>query len=121
MGHPAEMNIFIPLAVLTLFSCRSSQHLTGTYHSRFAELMMFGTTVRLKADHSMQYVFQGDLIYDSATGRYLVHGNKVYVEFDKEPVDTNKLYYRYDNMSQKICLLQGRYHFLQNTSVYRAS
>jgi len=68
---------------------------------------MFGTTVRLKTDHSMQYVFQGDLMYDSATGHYKVYGNQVYVEFDKELPDTNKLYYRFDNMPQKYVYYQG--------------
>jgi len=68
---------------------------------------MFGTTVRLKADHSMQYVFQGDLMYDSATGHYQVYGNKVYVEFDQELKDTNKLYYRFDIMPQKYAYYPG--------------
>jgi hypothetical protein len=31
---------------------------------------MFGTTIRLQPDSTLEYIFQGDLMYDSATGRY---------------------------------------------------
>ena len=52
-------------------------------------------------DSSLQYVFQGDLMYDSITGRYTIYYNKLYLNFDKEPQDTTKLYYRFDNMPLK--------------------
>lgn len=95
------------LFALTLCSCGPSRDLSGRYHSRFAELFMFGTTIRLKPDHSMQYVFKGDMLYDSTTGRYRVYGRKLYVEFDKEIPDTNKLYYRFDNMPQRYAYVKG--------------
>lgn len=101
MTKIARKYSFISVLSLTLFSCGSTRYIAGTYHSRFAELYMFGTTIRLKEDRSMQYIFQGDLLYDSATGRYRTYGNKIYVEFDKEVQDSNKLYYRFDNMPQK--------------------
>lgn len=68
---------------------------------------MFGTTIRLRPDHTMQYVFHGDMIYDSATGRYRAYGGKLYVQFDKEVRDTNKLYYRFDDMPQKYAYFKG--------------
>ncbi|MBS1602295.1 MAG: hypothetical protein JST42_06470 [Bacteroidetes bacterium] len=68
---------------------------------------MFGTTVRLRSDSTLQYVFQGDLLYDSAAGHYQVRGNKVYVLFDKEVRDTGKLYYRFDNMPLRTATYKG--------------
>jgi hypothetical protein len=101
------MSICIPVFGLTISSCHSTRDISGRYHSRFAELYMFGTTIRLKPDQTMQYVFQGDLIYDSATGRYRVYGDKVYVELDKELKDTFKLYYRFDNIPQRYASYKG--------------
>lgn len=98
---------FMPFLAIVLFSCGSTRPIAGTYHSRFAELYIFGTTVRLKADSTMQYVFQGDLLYDSATGRYQVHGKRVYLEFDREVRDSNKLYYRFDQMPQLYAYYRG--------------
>jgi len=95
------------LLSLALFSCSSSKNISGTYHSKFASLGMFGTTVRLKPESRLQYVFQGDLMYDSATGHYQVYGNKIYVLFDREKKDTNKLYYRFDNMPVKTTIYKG--------------
>lgn len=40
-------------------------------------------------------------MYDSATGQYQLYNNKIYVLFDKELKDSNKLYYRFDNMPVK--------------------
>jgi hypothetical protein len=68
---------------------------------------MFGTTIRLKPDSTLQYVFQGDLMYDSATGHYHIYDNKVYVSFNRELPDTNKLYYRFDNMPLKTVTYPG--------------
>jgi len=91
----------ISLLIIVLLSCNSPEHIAGTYYSKFPELGMFGTTVRLRSDSTLQYIFQGDLIHDSVTGHYQVYGNRVYVLFDKEVRDTNKLYYRFDNMPVK--------------------
>jgi hypothetical protein len=101
------ISYFISVLALTLLSCGSTRPIAGTYHSRFAELYMFATTVRLKADSTMQYVFQGDMLYDSATGRYRVRGSSVYLEFDREVRDTNKLYYRFDDMPQRHAYYRG--------------
>ena len=43
-------------------------------------------------------------MYDSTTGHYHVADNKIYVNFDKEVQDTNKMYYRFDNMQLKTFL-----------------
>ena len=93
--------------LLTVMACHSSRQISGTYHSKFAEVMMFGTTIRLRPDSTLQYVFQGDLIYDSATGHYQVRGNKVFVTFDPELRDSTKLYYRFDNMALHTAMYQG--------------
>jgi hypothetical protein len=59
--------------LLCLFlSCGSTKKITGTYYSKFAVHGFFVTTVRLKPDNTLEYVYQGDLVYDSATGRYQV-------------------------------------------------
>ena len=101
MVKSAKVDLLSFPMLFLLFSSCSIKNIAGAYHSKSASLGMFGTTVRLKPDGTLEYVFQGDLIYDSATGRYHVYDNKVYVLFDKEPRDTNKLYYRFDNMPVK--------------------
>ena len=87
-----------------IFSCSSTKNIAGTYRTKFAILNFFGTTIRLMQDSSLQYVFRGDLMYDSTTGHYHVADNKIYVNFDKEVQDTNKMYYRFDNMQLKTFL-----------------
>jgi len=95
------------LILCSIFSCGSTKNIAGTYHTNFADLGFFGTTVRLRSDSTLQYVFQGDLMYDSTTGRYTVKENKVYIRFDKEVPDTTKLYYRFDNMPLKTAFVEG--------------
>jgi hypothetical protein len=92
---------FLYSLTLALLSCHSSKIITGTYRSKFAVHGMFGTTIRLKPDSTLEYIFQGDLMYDSATGRYQQRGDKLYLNFDKEVQDSNRLYYRFDNMPLK--------------------
>jgi hypothetical protein len=93
------------LLLWILISCNSTKNISGTYRTNFAEFGFFGTTIRLKQDSSLQYVFQGDLIYDSTTGLYSVHDRKVYITFDKEPPDTTKLYHRFDNIPLKTAVI----------------
>lgn len=95
------------LILLAMFSCSSSKNIAGTYHSKFAVHGFFGTTVRLKSDSTLEYVFQGDLMYDSTTGRYQVYDDKLYITFDKESPDTNRLYYRFENMPLKTIIYFG--------------
>jgi len=98
--------IFI-LILCGLFSCSSIKNIAGTYKTNFADLGFFGTTIRLKPDSSLQYVFQGDLMYDSTTGHYSIYDRKVYITFDKQLPDTNKLYYRFDIMPLKTDNISG--------------
>jgi len=90
--------IFLTSICYSVFSCRSPKNVSGTYHSNFAVSGFFGTTVRLKPECSLQYVFQGDLMYDSITGHYTIRNHRLYINFDKELHDSHKLYYRFDNM-----------------------
>jgi hypothetical protein len=100
-------SIIFTIVLCGLFSCNSTENIAGTYKTNFAVLGFFGTTIRLKKDSTLQYVFQGDLMYDSTTGRYSIHDKKVYITFDKEFRDTNKLYYRFDNMALKTNIMSG--------------
>ncbi|MGC4038389.1 MAG: hypothetical protein QM764_20665 [Chitinophagaceae bacterium] len=72
-----------------LSSCCSTKNLTGKYGTNFATLGFFGTTVKLKLDSSLEFIFQGDLIYHRLTGHYQVYGHKLYMTFDKEELDSN--------------------------------
>jgi hypothetical protein len=102
MRNAANISIVFYIISFSLLSCSASRNIAGTYRSKFGVFGMFGTTVRLKKDNTLQYVFQGDMIYDSATGNYQICDDKVYVTFDKERQDTNRLYYRFDGMPLKI-------------------
>ena len=72
-----------------MFSCSSTKNIAGRYATIFASGGFFGTTIILKKDSTLEYTFQGDLIYHHITGRYKVLDNKVYMTFDKELIDTN--------------------------------
>ena len=99
--------IFFSLFLCGVFSCRSTKNIAGTYRNKFSVVRFFGTTIRLTRDSSLQYVFQGDLMYDSATGHYHVFNNRIYINFDKELPDTNKMYYRFDNMPLNTIMYSG--------------
>jgi hypothetical protein len=99
--------IAFTLISFVLLSCKSTKNVAGTYHTNFASLGFFGSTVRLMQDSTFQYVFQGDLIYDSAIGRYCIYDQKVFLNFDKETPDSTKLYYRFDNMPARTTIISG--------------
>jgi hypothetical protein len=107
MTHTYKSILFLHLLSFLLLSCSSPKNVAGTYHSSFPELGMFGTTIRLKSDSTLEYVFQGDLMYDSATGGYKIIGNKIYVLFDKELTDSNNLNHYFDNMPLKTATNSG--------------
>lgn len=92
---------FFALLFVRLISCSSTKNIAGTYRNKFAVAGFFGTTIRLMQDSTLQYVFQGDLMYDSITGHYTIVDNELYLNFDKELQDTTKLYYRFDDMPLK--------------------
>jgi hypothetical protein len=94
--------------LLNLYSCGSSNVLVGTYRSKFAVHGFFGTTIRLSQDSTFQYVFKGDLMYDSSTGRYQVHRDKVYLTFGKVVSDVNTMpYTNTSNMPVKEVVASG--------------
>jgi hypothetical protein len=92
---------------LACISCHSTKINAGTYHSNLAVHGMFGTTIRLKPDSTLEYVFQGDLMYDSTTGSYQVRGDRLYLNFDKQVKDSNRLYNRFDEMPLKTITYSG--------------
>lgn len=99
---PASQPLFF-LATLAalLSSCGTSKDITGTYRSKFAVGGFFTTKVQLNADSTLQYIFEGDLEYEKATGHYRVDGNKLYILFDKEEPDSDFPYHRFDVMPLK--------------------
>jgi hypothetical protein len=106
MQKPLTAALFI-LFLMELVSCSSTKNVAGTYRNKFAVAGFFGTTIRLFQDSRLQYVFQGDLMYDSITGHYHVYDKKLYINFDKELHDTSKTYYRFDDMPLKIVEYSG--------------
>ena len=105
---PRLISIILFLLFLCgIVSCSSTKNIAGIYRNKFAVANFFGTTIRLLSDSSLQYVFQGDLMYDNITGQYHVTDNKLYINFDKELRDTNKMYYRFDNMQLKTFVRSG--------------
>jgi hypothetical protein len=98
---------FFLLILCSMLSCNSTKNIAGMYYTNFADLGFFGTTIRLQPDSTLQYVFQGDMIYDSTTGHFTVRDHYVYISFDKEVPDSTRLYYRFDNMPVKRALIEG--------------
>lgn len=99
---PASNALFCLATLASLLTaCRTSRDITGTYRSKFATGGFFTTKVQLNADSTLQYVFQGDLEYEKATGHYRVDGNKLYILFDKEVPDSDRPYHQFDVMPVK--------------------
>ncbi|MBC7391684.1 MAG: hypothetical protein H7329_20990 [Opitutaceae bacterium] len=74
-------------------SCSSTQNITGSYRSNFAELGFFSTRIKLKPDNTFEYRFRGDLIFDTATGKYRIDRRKLILTYDPRPIDTSGLSY----------------------------
>ena len=74
-------------ALLLCAACNSPRKLEGTYVSKFAELGMFGTSVKLKEGNQFEYRFRGDLMFDTASGSYTVKDEKLYLEFKRKEND----------------------------------
>jgi hypothetical protein len=86
------LNSIILLTIfLGLISCSSTKNISGTYRSNFADLGMFITKVTLKSDSSFKYRFRGDLIFDTAAGRYRIDNRKLILIYDPRPIDTSGL------------------------------
>src|ERR1035438_6803906 len=81
--------LLIALFLLGLISCSSPKTLSGYYRSNFAELGFFQTRIRFKTTDSLQYIFSGDMIYDSTVGHYNIFKNKLYITFKKVDIDTS--------------------------------
>lgn len=76
---------------LGLISCSSTKNINGTYRSNFADLGMFITKVVLKNNSSFEYRFSGDLIFDTATGRFTIEHRKLILIYGPRPIDTSGL------------------------------
>jgi hypothetical protein len=119
-------SLFFWSLLFGLFACSTSKNIAGTYRSKFAIHGFFGTTVRLKSDSTLEYVFKGDLMYDSTTGHYQVYDDKLYITFDKELPDTNKLYYRFNEMPLKTIAYSSRtisyklFYYIGHNKIYPA-
>lgn len=105
---PTSKALFFLAALASLLTaCSTSNDITGTYRSKFATGGFFTTKVQLNADSTLQYVFEGDLEYEKATGHYRVDGNKLYILFDKEEPDSERPYHRFDVLPVKSLTLNG--------------
>src|SRR5690349_19173024 len=89
------------------FSCKPAINTSRAYFSNFYELGFFSTKVRLKPDSTLQYIFAGDLIYDSTTGHYSIRGRDLYINFDKQAQDPNKLKNWFDYWQLNTAVFSG--------------
>ena len=90
-----KFNSLTPLLTvfIGLISCNTTLNIPGTYRSNFADLGFFVTNIKLKSDSSFEYRFRGDLIFDTATGRYKIEKRKLILTYDPRPIDTSGLSY----------------------------
>jgi len=101
------LTLVLALLAAMLTSCGTSKNLTGAYRSKFAIGGFFTTDIRLNADSTLQYVVQGDLQYEKATGHYRVTGNKLYILFDKEKTDSERPRHQLDVMPIRQVTVNG--------------
>lgn len=70
-----------------LISCNSTRNISGAYRSKFAVGGFFGTRVVLNADSSFTYRMRGDMVYDTAAGKYQVQQKVLLLHY--EPLATD--------------------------------
>ena len=76
-----------------LFSCQTQKNISGNYRSNFADLGFFITRIKLKQDSSFEYRFRGDMISDTATGKYKIDKRRLILTYDPRPIDTSGFAY----------------------------
>jgi hypothetical protein len=98
------------LTLLVVFSaCNSTKKIAGTYRSNFAIIGFFGTKINLKSDSTFSYRMRGDMMSDTANGKYKIRARFLILSYDPPTVDTT-LYAKYGKEAVLISLV------LQNTS-----
>ena len=80
--------------ILGFSSCNSTKNISGTYGSNFAIIGFFGTEINLKSDATFSYRMRGDMMGDTANGKYQVKDRFLILYYDPPIVDTT-LYANY--------------------------
>lgn len=83
------------LSVLLAFSaCNSTKSISGTYRSNFAIIGFFGTKINLRNDSTFTYRMRGDMMSDTANGKYKIRDRFLILSYDPPVIDTT-LYAKY--------------------------
>ena len=81
--------------LLFVFSaCNSTKNIPGVYRSNFAIITFFGTKINLKSDSTFTYRMRGDLMSDTANGKYKFRNRYIILSYDSPIIDTT-LYAKY--------------------------
>jgi hypothetical protein len=102
--------LFLALPLL-LLSCSSTKSIVGTYRSNFAVIGFFGTKINLMKDSTFGYRMRGDMMGDTANGKYRIQNHFLILTYDPPIVDTT-LYSKYGKdavvLSQALTNSSGR-------------
>lgn len=83
------------MTLLFVFSaCNSTNNISGVYRSNFAIIGFFGTKINLKSDSTFTYRMRGDMMSDTANGKYKIRNQFVILSYDPPTIDTT-LYAKY--------------------------
>ena len=85
--------LFLALPIV-LLSCSSTKSIVGTYRSNFAVIGFFGTKINLMKDSTFGYRMRGDMMGDTANGKYRIHNHFLILTYDPPIIDTT-LYSKY--------------------------
>lgn len=81
------------ILLITPLGFSQTRDVTGCYSSNFAVIGWFGMHLELKPDSTFYYTHKGDLMFDRATGVYLVKGKTIHLTYDIPEYDT--LYFKF--------------------------
>jgi hypothetical protein len=96
MNVLVSRNSFLLLASALLGACQASAPVSGVYHSNFARHGFFVTAIHFAPDSTFTYHFEGDLLYDNATGTYRLKHDTLYLTYrPDEPPAPDSLLQRY--------------------------
>ena len=102
---------FYMILLFIISSCKTTKNPSGVYHSNFAIIGFFETKINLKSNSTFTYRMRGDMMRDTANGKYKIRNRFIILSYDPPIIDTT-LYAKYDKevvlISQALTSFSGR-------------
>ena len=100
---------FYMTLLLIISACNTTKNISGVYRSNFPIIGFFGTQINLKSDSTFSYRMRGDMMGDTANGKYKVSDRFIILSYDPPTIDTT----HYAKYGKEVVLIS---HALTNSS-----